>query len=147
MSARGFAWTVYDVREFGRGDGRPFGNARPLPMARFLDETAEPGDGVFTAQWADSAPLFYAAPQLRSLVALDPTFFHAHDPYRFGRYWAIAHGRSGDPVGEIQRLFGARYVGIWKAPGFRPLALQLRRDRRAALVFDDPGYEVWRLSG
>lgn len=140
------AWTVWQVRDFGRGDLRPLGNARPLAMARFLGENGRPGDLVFTAQWADSAPLFYAAPQLRSLVALDPTFFHARDPRLFDRYWAIAHGRSGDPVGEIQRRFHARYVTIWKAPGFRPLALQLRRDGRAWMVFEDMGYEVWELA-
>jgi len=141
------AWTVWQVRDFGRGDLRPLGNARPVAMARYLGENGRQGDVVFTAQWADSAPLFYAAPQLKSLVALDPTFFHAKDPRLFDRYWAIAHGRSGDPVGEITRRFGARYVTIWKAPGFRPLALQLRRDpRRAWIVFEDMGYEVWELA-
>jgi len=140
------AWTVWQVRDFGRGDLRPLGNARPLAMAQFLGENGRPGDLVFSAQWADSAPLFYAAPKLKSLVALDPTFFYARDPRLFDRYWAIAHGRSGDPVGEIRRRFGARYVTIWKAPGFRPLALQLRRDGRAWLVFEDMGYEVWELA-
>jgi hypothetical protein len=140
------AWTVWQVRAFGRIDLRPLGNARPFAMARFLGEHGRPGDLVFTAQWADSAPLFYAAPKLKSLVALDPTFFHARDPQLFDRYWAIAHGRSGDPVGEIGRRFKARYVTIWKAPGFKPLALQLRRDSRAWLVFEDMGYEVWELA-
>ena len=140
------AWTVWQTRDFGRGDLRPQGNARPLAMAQHLDRNGRPGDLVFTAQWADSAPLFYAAPKLKSLVALDPTFFHAKDPQLFDRYWAIAHGRSGDPVGEIGRRFGARWVTIWKAPGFKPLALQLRRDRRAWLVFEDMGYEVWELA-
>jgi hypothetical protein len=142
----GAAWTVWGVRDFGRGDLRPQGNARPLAMASFLGENGRRGDLVFTAQWADSAPLLYAAPQLRSLVAQDPTFFYAKDPQLFDRYWAIAHGRSGDPVGEIVRRFGARYVTIWKAPGFQPLARQLRRDRRAWIVFQDFAYEVWEIN-
>ncbi len=141
------AWTVVQVRDLGRGDLRPLGAGRPLAMARFLGEHGRKGALVFTAQWADSAPLFYAAPQLRSLVALDPTFFYAKDPQLFERYWAIAHGRSGDPVGEIGRRFGARYATIWKAPGFKPLALQLRRDRRAWMVYEDPYYEIWESAG
>ena len=142
----GAAWSAWGVRDFGRGDLRPLGNARPLAMASFLGENGRRGDLVFTAQWADSAPLLYAAPQLKSLVAQDPTFFYAKDPQLFDRYWAIAHGRSGDPVGEIARRFGARYVTIWKAPGFAPLAQQLRRDRRASLLFQDLAYEVWELN-
>lgn len=141
------AWTVWTVRDFGRGDLRPLGGIRPLGMARFLSENGRTDALVFTAQWADSAPLFYEAPQLKSLVALDPTFFYAKDPALFDRYWAIAHGGSGDPVGEIGRRFGARYVTIWKAPGFKPLALQLRRDGRARMIYDDRFYEVWEIAG
>ena len=115
-------------------------------MARFLGENGVADSLVFTPQWADSAPLFYAAPQLKTLVVLDPTFFYARDPQLFERYWAIAHGGSGDPVGEIERRFGARYVTIWKAPGFAPLARQLRRDRRAWKLYDDLFYEVWELA-
>jgi hypothetical protein len=140
------AWSFVNVRDLGRGDLRPLGGIRPLGTARFLGENGRSGALVFTAQWADSAPLFYAAPQLKSLVALDPTFFYAKDPALFDRYWAIAHGNSGDPVGEIGRRFGARYVTIWKAPGFKPLALQLRRDSRARMIHDDPFYEIWELT-
>jgi hypothetical protein len=142
----GAAWSVWGVRDFGRGDLRPLGNARPLAMASFLGENGRRGAQVFTAQWADSAPLLYVAPQLKSLVAQDPTFFYAKDPQLFDRYWAIAHGRSGDPVGEITRRFGARYVTIWKASGFAPLAQQLRRDPRASMLYQDLAYEVWELN-
>src|SRR5215203_397636 len=139
-------WTVVQVRDLGRGDLRPLGGGRPLAMASFLGKNGQPGGLVFTAQWADSAPIFYMAPRLKSLVALDPTFFYAKDPQLFERYWAIAHGRSGDPVGEIARRFGARYITIWKAPGFQPLALQLRRDRRTWRIYEDRFYEVWELA-
>jgi len=141
------AWTVVEVRDLGRGDLRPLGGARPLAMATYLGANGRPGAQVFTAQWADSAPLFYAAPQLKSLVALDPTFFYAEDPRLFERYWEIANGRSGDPVGEIARRFGARYLTLWKAPAFAPLGMQLRRDRRASIVYQDRFYEVWELAG
>lgn len=139
-------WAVVDVHDLGRGDLRPLGGGRPLAMARFLGENGQPGSLVFTAQWADSAPLFYAAPRLKSLVILDPTFFYAKDPQLFDRYWAIAHGGSGDPVGEIERRFGARYITIWKAPDFQLLALQLRRDPRARMIYDDRFYEVWEIA-
>jgi hypothetical protein len=139
-------WAVVDTHDLGRGDLRPLGGGRPLAMARFLGGNGQPGSLVFTAQWADSAPLFYAAPRLKSLVILDPTFFYAKDPQLFDRYWAIAQGGSGDPVGEIGRRFGARYVTIWKAPRFQLLALQLRRDPRARMIYDDRFYEVWEIA-
>jgi hypothetical protein len=48
-------------------------------------------------------------------------------------------------VGEIERRFGARYLTLWKAPAFLPLARQLRGDRRAAMIYQDRFYEVWEL--
>ena len=141
----GAAWSVWGVRDFGRGDLRPLGNARPLAMASFLGENGRPGELVFTAQWADSAPLLYAAPQLKSLVAQDPTFFYAKDPQLFDRYWAIAHGRSGDPVGEIAAALRRALRHDLEGPGFAPLAQQLRRDRRASMLYQDLAYEVWEL--
>ena len=55
----------------------------PLEMARFLATQASAGDRVFTAQWGDSAPLLYFAPQAQSLVALDPTVLWLEDPELF----------------------------------------------------------------
>ena len=134
------------VRDFGRGDLRPLGNARPLAMAEFLGENGRPGDLVFTAQWADSAPLFYAAPQLKSLVALDPTFFYAKDPQLFDRYWAIAHGRSGDPVGEIAAGDSAPATsrsGRPRASGRWPFSCGATGGRGSSTK---TFYEVWGVS-
>ena len=67
-------------------------------MSSFGGDPARGGEGerVFTAQWGDSAPLFYFAPQLESLVVLDPTFFLAKDPELFETYVtsASSHRRS-----------------------------------------------------
>ena len=82
---------------------------------------------------------------LRTLVALDPTFFARADPRRFERYWAIAHGRSRDPLGELRRDFGARFVTVWKAPGFMAFARQLRAAPAARMIYSDDYYEVWEL--
>jgi hypothetical protein len=110
-----------------------------------MSANGRPGERVFTAQWADSAPLFYFAPQLRTLVALDPTFFWIQDRERFNRYSDTAFGRTADPVGAIQRDFGARYVTISKLPDFQLLANQLARDGRARIVYNDAYYLVWEL--
>ena len=124
---------------------RPLTAAAPIGMARWLAENGRPGEKVFTAQWADSAPIFYFAPQLRSLVALDPTFFFARDPALFTTYTEIAFGRSPDPAGAIARRFGSQLVTVWRAPAFSPLAAQLARDPRAQPVYLDPYYAVFRL--
>lgn len=147
LLALGALWSIVQVRDLGRGDQRPHGRGQPLGMAGFLATYGHAGDLVFTTQWADSAPLSYKAPELRSLVLLDPNFLARRDRRRFDRYWAIANGRSGDPVGEIGREFGARWVTVWKAPAFEVFARQLRKERRARMVFSDPYYEVWVLAG
>ncbi|HET9767445.1 MAG TPA: hypothetical protein VFS60_11400, partial [Thermoanaerobaculia bacterium] len=96
-------FTVTTLRVQGYGM-----RSAPLAMARWLGAHAAAGERVFTAQWADSAPLFYAAPQVQSLFALDPTVFHAKDPRRFERYVTVVQGRAGDPAGAIRETFGCR---------------------------------------
>jgi hypothetical protein len=135
----GGLWTWTTVSSQG------FGVSEPLEMARWMGANGRPGERVFTAQWADSAPLFYFAPHLRSLVALDPTFFWIQDPERFNRYSDTAFGKDADPVSTIQRDFGARYVTVWKTPDFERLANQLARDGRARIVYNDSYYLVWEL--
>src|SRR6202035_3380750 len=76
-------WTLGIVQTLG------FGISYPDEMARWLGANGAPREVVFTAQWADSEPLFYYAPQLRSLVVLDPTFLYAQDPARFEDYARI----------------------------------------------------------
>ena len=137
----GGLWTGAVVR------ARDMGASPPIGMARWLGENGRPGERVFTAQWGYSAPILYFAPQLRTLVALDPTFFFARDPALFTTYADIAFGRDADPAGAIVRRFGSHYATVWRAPAFNSLANQLARDPRAHVVYLDPYYAVFRLDG
>jgi hypothetical protein len=118
--ALGALWTAATVRAYGFGK-----LSAPRQMAAWLGEHGQPGERVFTAQWADSAPLFYSAPRLQSLVALDPTLFYARDPARFQEYVDITLGRGADPAAAIRRRFGARWVTLWRMPDYERLARQL----------------------
>jgi hypothetical protein len=136
----GALWTVAALRAYGFGH-----SSAPRDMARWLGEHGAAGERVFTAQWADSAPLFYSAPQLQSLVALDPTVFYAKDPRRFETYVAIVEGRHPDPARAIREQFGARWVTMWKMPVFQKLAVQLYNAPGTKIVFSDPDYLVMDL--
>jgi hypothetical protein len=125
------------VREQGFGTVSP-----PREMARWFGENGRPGDRVFTAQWADSAPLFYSAPQLQSLVVLDPTFFYADDPHLFELYAQIVQGLHPDPARVIRESFGARWVTLWKQPVYYRFAEQLARTPGVLTAYDDPHYLV-----
>ena len=140
LIALGSLWSVGALRSYGFGHG-----SAPHGMARWLGEHGAEGERVFTAQWADSAPLFWFAPQLQSLVALDPTAFHARDPRLFGEYVRIAHGYHQEPARAIRQRFGARWVSVWKAPVYRPLAEQLLRTAGARIAYDDRDYLVFDL--
>ncbi len=125
---------------------QPYGtHSAPLAMARWLGKHGNKGERVFTAQWADSSPLFYAAPQLQSLVALDPTVFRAKDPRLFERYVAVVQGRDPDPAGTIREEFGCRWVTLWRMPNYQDLALQLWRAPGVTAVYDDQDYLVLDL--
>jgi hypothetical protein len=132
--------TVQGVR--AQGYGRHSG---PLAMARWLGEHGQPGERVFTAQWADSAPLFYAAPQLQSLFALDPTVFYTKDPKLFERYVAVVQGRDREPARTIRETFGARWVTLWRMPAYQQLALQLWQGGGAKEAYSDADYLVLDL--
>lgn len=119
--------------------------AVPRGMAEWLGRYGQPGDRVFTANWADSAPLFYYAPHLESLVALDPTFFLIADPERFRLYADIVQGREIDTVRVIKARFGARWVTIWRFPAHKALAARLLRSREATVAFVDRFYIVLDL--
>jgi hypothetical protein len=133
-------FTVGTARRYDVGKWSP-----PREMAKWLGEHGQPGERVFTAQWADSGPLFYSAPQLESLVALDPTVFYAKDPRRFATYVTVVQGRHPQPVATIRQQFGARWVTVWKAPNYRPLGAQLLHAPGATLVHDDHDYVVFDL--
>lgn len=119
--------------------------APPRGMALWLAEHGRRGERVFTANWADSEPLFYYAPHLQSLVALDPTFFLIADPERFRQYVDIVKGREAEPARAIRERFDARWVTIWKVPSYRKVANQLVRSGQARVVFSDPFYFVLDL--
>jgi hypothetical protein len=133
----GALWTVGALRSHGYGR-----TSAPREMARWLGEHGAAGERVFTAQWADSAPLLYSAPPLQSLVALDPTVFHAKDPRLFQTYVNIVEGRHPDPARAIRERFGARWVTLWRMPVYQRLAVQLYNTPGAQVVFRDDDYWV-----
>jgi hypothetical protein len=142
--AIGALWTSITVRSYGFGQV-----SAPQEMARWLGEHGQRGARVFTAQWADSAPLFYSAPQLQSLVALDPTFFYARDPARFREYVDLVQGRRTDAnaaADAVRHDFAARYVTLWRNPVFESFARQLVAAPRVAEIYRDPYYLVLDLS-
>src|SRR6185295_9256713 len=133
-------WTVAALRSYGYGHV-----SAPREMARWLGEHGAAGERVFTAQWADSEPLLYSAPQLQSLVALDPTFFYAKDPALFQTYVTIVEGRHPDPARAIRERFAARWVTLWKMPVFQRLAIQLYNAPGTRIAFSDQDYLVMDL--
>jgi hypothetical protein len=117
----------------------------PRAMADWVAAHAAPGDRVFTAQWADSAPLLHAAPRVVSMVTLDPTFFWLHDAEAFALFVRTGFGRTSEPARAIRERFGARWVTIPKLPTYETLARQLAASgpTEALQVYDDPFYQVW----
>ncbi|HXT22981.1 MAG TPA: hypothetical protein VN923_19690, partial [Thermoanaerobaculia bacterium] len=114
----------------------------PRQMAQWLGEHGQPGDRVFTAEWADSSPLFYSAPQLQSMVAVDSTFFFQKDPALFSAYTKIVEGKQTDALRTIRERFGARWVSVWKA--FPTFGRQLQREG-GVIAYNDPDYVVFDL--
>ena len=138
----GSIWTAATVRRYGFGEV-----SAPREMARWLGEHGRPGERVFTAQWADAAPLFYSAPQLQSLVALDPTLFFAKDPRLFQEFVDVVQGRRPDAARVIRERFGARWVTIWRAPVYERFEKYLVAAPGVSLVYGDPYYEIVDLGG
>ncbi|HEV8579203.1 MAG TPA: hypothetical protein VGX68_08975 [Thermoanaerobaculia bacterium] len=136
----GTLWTVAALRTYGYGHA-----SAPREMAQWLGEHGKPGERAFTAQWADSAPLLYFAPQLQSLVALDPTVFYAKDPPLFQAYVNIVEGRHPDPARAIRERFGARWVTLWRVPVYQRLAVQLYNAPGSQVVYRDDDYWVLDL--
>ncbi|HEY9422052.1 MAG TPA: hypothetical protein VIW92_11610 [Thermoanaerobaculia bacterium] len=137
----GALWTVASLRFYQQG-----GFAEPpRAMAQWLGQNGLPGERVFTAQWADSSPLFYYAPQLQSLVALDPTVFYAKDPNLFQTYVNIVQGRHADPARAIRERFGARWVTLWKLPAFQTFGTRLHRSPGVTIAYQDNDYVVLDL--
>lgn len=137
----GTFWTVSSLRFYqASGFAEP-----PRAMAQWLGQNGLPGERVFTAQWADSSPLFYYAPQLQSLVALDPTVFYAKDPSLFQTYVNIVQGNHSDPARAIRERFGARWVTLWKMPSFRTFGTRLHGSPGVTIAYQDQHYVVLDL--
>lgn len=117
----------------------------PLKMSQWVARNIVEPQPVFTAQWADSASLFYFAPHLTTLVALDPTFFYAKDRDLFIRYVDIVLGKTRNPVSEILDRFKANYITLWKLPAFQTFDRQLATDPRARIIYQDETYRVWKI--
>ena len=132
----GILWTFLGLRAHGVPDA-----SAPLGMAAWLAEHGAPGERVFTAQWGDSAPLFYFAPQLQSLVALDPTAFYLKDPQLFAAYVNVVSGQDPNPGRTIRERFGARWVTI--PPALYPQFLnRLAQTPGAQALYGDENYWV-----
>jgi hypothetical protein len=138
----GTLWTATTLRTYGFGRVSP-----PREMARWLGEHGRPGERVFTAQWADSAPLFYSAPRLQSLVALDPTLFFAKDPRLFQLYADVVQGRRQDAARVVRERFGARWATLWRMPLYERFAGQLLAAPGVREVYRDPYYLIADLGG
>jgi hypothetical protein len=136
----GAAWTWLLTSAYGFGATSP-----PREMAEWIGQRGQPGDRVFTAQWADSAALFYSAPQVQSLVVLDPTFFLAKDPQLFETYVRIVQGRHPEPARAIRERFGARWVTVWKQPAYQRFAEQLGRTPGILMPLNTQDYLVFDL--
>jgi hypothetical protein len=134
--ALGALWTVAALRGYGFGQDSP-----PLAMSRWLGEHGAAGERVFTAQWADSSPLFYSAPQLQSLVALDPTAFYIKDPRLFAAYVNVVSGQDPEPARTIRERFGARWVTIPPAL-FPQLLNRIAHSPGAQALYGDENYLV-----
>ncbi|MGE5233329.1 MAG: hypothetical protein ACM3OB_04400 [Acidobacteriota bacterium] len=134
----GCAWTFAIVSQHAVG-------SPPRAMAEWLAGHGGPGERVFTVHWADSAPLFYFAPQLESLVLLDPTFFFLKDRQAFLRYVAIVEGAEAQPRRAIREAFGARWVTLWRSDLRLPIGERLLADGGARAVFADRDYVVLDL--
>lgn len=119
----------------------------PRRMAEWLGEHGRDGERVFTAQWADSAPLLFSAPQLTSMVTLDPTFFWLRDAELFSLYVRTAFGQTSDPARVLRERFGVRWVTISKRPAYQGLARQLAASgvAEASRSYEDDAYQVWDL--
>ena len=133
--AVGGLWTFAALRADAQG------GAAPMGMAAWLGEHGAAGERAFTAQWGDSAPLFYFAPRLQSLVALDPTAFYLEDPRLFAAYVSVVSGQDPDPARTIRERFGARWLTI--PPGLYPqLFNRIAHSPRAQALYADENYWV-----
>jgi len=132
----GIFWTFFALKSHGVPEA-----SAPLGMAAWMGEHGKAGERVFTAQWGDSAPLLYFAPQLQSLVALDPTAFAMKNPALFETYVRVVSGQDADPARTIREKFGARWLTI--PPALYPQLFQrIAHSPGAQALYGDESYYV-----
>jgi hypothetical protein len=98
---------------------------------------------VFHTMWSDFPELFYRAPKLYYMVALDPVFMFEYDP-RLWRLWdSISDGLQVAPVPRICKEFGAHIVLLRRTND--DFERQLKADANARRIFLNEGVSIYRL--
>jgi hypothetical protein len=111
--------------------------------ANWMSENLPEETLVFHTLWSDFPELFFSAPKLRYMVALDPVFMFEYDP-RLWRLWdSIGDGELADPVAVICKEFGAHIVLLRRTN--EELDRQLRLDPKAERIFLNEGVSIYRL--
>lgn len=121
------------------------GQERQRHAVEFLRRAAAPEDVVYHSFWYDFAVLYHYRPEGRYIEALDPIFFHRHDPRLFRESVAIMNGTAADPHGVIRGDFGADWVFVTKHYLFERMAQSLARDARFRLAYEDDEALVYRV--
>ncbi|MDA0836334.1 MAG: hypothetical protein O2857_00975 [Planctomycetota bacterium] len=98
---------------------------------------------VFHTQWSDFPELFFRAPELHYMVALDPVFMFEYDQ-RLWRLWdSISDGHQVAPVELICKEFGAHIVLVRRSN--ENFERQLRADANARRIFLNEGVSIYQL--
>lgn len=82
----------------------------PAAVQASLRRAIPPGARVCTCDWQFTGEMMLALPEREFLVALDPVLFWKKDPAAYQAWFAMTHGRPGDPVRVIRDVLGARFV-------------------------------------
>ncbi len=115
------------------------------PAIEFLDRAAAPGDVVYHNFWWDFSALYHFRPDGRYVVALDPVFFHRHDPALFRKSLDAYRGESEDLYRVLREDFGARWVYLPKGPRHLPFFNLMRKDPRFLKAYEDEHVVIARL--
>jgi len=78
--------------------------------ATWVHDHVPPGEIVFTTDWDEFPELFFAAPEQRYLVGLDPTFMYATSPERFRLWRDLVEARDSRTYQTITTTFDSHWV-------------------------------------
>ena len=126
---------------------RDWPNRIPAYVEKAMRASVPPEVQVFTCEWGMTGYLMQALPGRRFLVALDPTFFQAHDPELYALWYASTRRPPPEVARLIRERFGARYVACFYDPQFEAFNRQLSSTPgvRTLLVTED--WNVYDLDG